>query len=68
MEFVGLGRIFRAGRRFRPSAAPSPKKARLSRSRRDVGIVRTENRIVNQEGTVCFIYSPVRMIRVGQAS
>lgn len=37
--------------------------ARLSKSRRDRGLVRTRNQVVNQNGAVVLVYSPLRMIK-----
>lgn len=37
--------------------------ARRSRSKPDRGIIRTVNKIVKQDGTVAYVYSPTRMIR-----
>jgi len=37
--------------------------ARLSKSREHRGLVRTRNRVVNQNGDVVMIYTPLRMIK-----
>ncbi len=38
--------------------------ARRSRTKPDRGIIRTVNHIVKQDGTVAYVYSPLRMIKV----
>ena len=37
--------------------------ARLSKSRKHRGLVRTRNRVIKQDGTVALIYTPLRMIK-----
>lgn len=37
--------------------------ARLSQSRPGRGLVRTQNRVVKQDGTVALVYTPLRMIK-----
>jgi acyl dehydratase len=37
--------------------------ARLSRNRPGRGLVRTQNQVVKQDGTVALTYTPLRMIK-----
>jgi len=42
--------------------------ARLSQSKPGRGLVRTQNRVVKQDGTVVLIYTPLRMLKCKKAA